>query len=454
MKNADVLLSRLTSIYLTLMVSVYLLYPGFGGYIDITAQKWRLFLVLSGCYLGGSVLLRLELAAVGGGRLSGPKTVWCRMSLPEKMIIGYWACSGVSTALSVDRGTALLGGGRYEGFLTLSLYCGCFLLVARYGKPSAWLLEVFASAVSINCVLALIQLAGYNPLGLYPPGMSYYDANIRYAGQFLGTIGNVDIQSALLSIAIPFFWIGLWKLPGQRRLFLLPPLGLAMTVLFWSSVAGGIVGILGSAVLSVPVLMRTRRAKALAAAVMCCLCVASGLVVYNLGGETEGTIREASELMHGRWDDSFGSGRLYIWRSALDLIPERPLIGGGPDTFGLRTEASFERYDEDLGFTIHSSVDVAHNEYLNILVNQGFFALTFYLAALMSVFWKWVRSASVVPAAAVCGGGALGYCVQAFFGISSPITAPYFWLTFALLLAVLVSAAQKTKEKDAERSYL
>lgn len=37
------------------------------------------------------------------------------------------------------------------------------------------------------------------------------------------------------------------------------------------------------------------------------------------------------------------------------------------------------------------------------------------------------------PVIALCGAGVLGYCIQAFFGISSPISAPYFWIALALL---------------------
>ena len=144
-----------------------------------------------------------------------------------------------------------------------------------------------------------------------------------------------------------------------------------------------------------------------------------------------GFLYEAFELLHGRWDDRFGSGRLYIWRSVVPLVPERPLLGGGPDTLGLRTDAAFERYDETLGILIHSSIDTAHNDYLNILVNQGIPALLLYLGALTASALRWLRNGAGDPAAAICGCAALGYCIQAFFGISSPISTPYLWLALA-----------------------
>ena len=140
--------------------------------------------------------------------------------------------------------------------------------------------------------------------------------------------------------------------------------------------------------------------------------------------------------MHGRWEDSYGSGRIYIWRNVLPLVQERPLLGGGADTLGLRTDAAFERYDEALGITIRSAVDTAHNEYLNILINHGLSALLAYGTLLVSSAAKWIRRGSSDPVTALCGCAVLGYCIQAFFGISSPITTPYLWLALALLNGV------------------
>ena len=77
------------------------------------------------------------------------------------------------------------------------------------------------------------------------------------------------------------------------------------------------------------------------------------------------------------------------------------------------------------------SIDVAHNEYLNILVNQGIFALLSYLAAVISALVHWYRNKSAAAAAA--GAAVLCYCVQAFFGISMFIAAIFFWIALAYL---------------------
>jgi O-antigen ligase len=137
---------------------------------------------------------------------------------------------------------------------------------------------------------------------------------------------------------------------------------------------------------------------------------------------------EAHQILRGSISDSYGTSRIYIWRNVLALVPERPFFGGGPDTLVHYMAAVFTRETET--GVISKSIDAAHNEYLNILVNQGLFALLFYLAALVTSLVKWLKNKEA--AAAVCGAAMLCYCIQAFFGISQSITAIYFWVLWGL----------------------
>ncbi|MBR3561403.1 MAG: O-antigen ligase family protein [Oscillospiraceae bacterium] len=425
--------SAITSLYLAALLCLYLLYPG-QGYQSITVQKWQLYLWLTGIYAAAALLARLELALVGAAPLPSPRGLGSALSPPHWLFLGYLLVTALSAALSEHRPTALWGSVRCEGLAAITLYVVSFLLVSAYARPRRWMLWLFAAAISVNCVICLIQFAGYNPLHLYPEGMNYYGAYKQYAGEFLGTIGNVDILSAVLSLSIPAFCAALLRGKGDRLRFLLPaPMILCLIVLLKAFVAGGVLGVGGALVLSAPLLCEGKTARKRAALGVACGIVLFAVAVYAFGGRMGGFLYEASELMRGRWDDDFGSGRLYIWRNALALVPEHPLFGGGPDTLGLRTDAAFERYDEALGILIHSSIDTAHNEYLNILVNQGAAALALYLAALIASAVRWVRRCADEPVTAVCGCAILGYCIQAFFGISSPISTPYFWMALALL---------------------
>lgn len=384
--------SVLTAAYLAILLSIYLLYPGRGSYQTITAQKWSAYLLITGMYIAAMLLLHLELAIVGAARLPAPTMLRKTLGLPQKFILLYLFATVLSTLFSEFRQTAPWGGGRCEGLVAIALYCLSFLLVSAYGQPKRWMLWLYAAAISVNCVLCLLQFAGLNPLHLYPEGMNYYGANTQYAGEFLGTVGNADILSAVLSLSIPAFWAAILRMKGCReRYFLLIPLALCLVVLLRAFVAGGILGVTGAVVLSAPLMTDDKRRRKWALICVIAALIAAAAAVYCFGSRMCGFLYEASELMHGRWDNRFGTGRIYIWRNVIQLVPEHLLLGGGPDTLGLRTDAAFERYDETLGILIHSAIDTAHNEYLNILVNQGLLALLSYLAALLASAIHWVR---------------------------------------------------------------
>lgn len=421
------LMERMADAFLCFLLGPYLLFTGFEGYASLTEWKFLAYLVIGGGTLAVSLLLRGELALVGAAPAKRP---W---QAAEGLAMGYWIFSALSALCSADRLTAFWGGPRREGLLTLTLYCGGFLLLSRYGRPRPRHLCIFAAAVSLDCLLAAFQLAGWNPLALYPEGMNYYDANRLYSGEFLGTLGNADIRAAVLTIAVPVFWTALVKLRGRRRFWLLLPLALSLGTLLRSFVAGGVLGVFGGALLSLPALAADKRRRRLLAAGVLCLLLASFPIVYLWGGQMGGFFYETSELLHGRWDDAFGSGRLYIWRSVWPLVSERPWLGGGPDTLGLRTDAAFTRWSEELGVTLRAAVDSAHNEYLGILINQGLPALACFLGLLGLLALQWARTAHRDPLAALCGGAALCCCIQAFFGVSSPISTPYLWTVLGLL---------------------
>ena len=436
-------LERLTAIYIGCMLTLYLLFPGLGGNARLTGSKWGLFLLLTLAYLGAAGLLGLEMAVIGRARPPRADRLWHALTLLDKLLLGFWAWSLLATLCSIDFHRSLWGGERYDGLITLTLCCFSALLIAHFGRPRPWMLWLLGGALCLNGALCLLQLAGGNPLGLYPEGMDYYDAGKLYAGAFLGTLGNVDVMAAVLAAAIPALWLALARLEGRRRLLPALPLALCLAVLAGSRVAGGLLGAFGGVLFTLPFLPRSGRGRRAAAAAVALFCAGALVLLYLFGGRLGGFFYEATEVLHGRWRDEFGSSRVFIWRHVLELAGEHPLLGGGPATLGLRMEVGFQRYDEALGMVIRSSIDDAHNIYLNILVNQGLPALLFYLAMLGRAAAGWLRAAAGRPAVLLCGGAVLGYSIQAFFGISSPVSAPYFWIALGLLARCLSGPAER-----------
>ena len=399
--------------------SVFLLGFGPAGYRQITGAKLILFYAVWGSFL----------AALGFCALTGRLRLLRRPGPTQVLVLLYWLASLVSALASPWRREALLGGPRDEGLLTITLYAAAFLALSCFSVPGKRMLQVFAAAVTLNCLVALLQFMGLDPLGLYPEGLGWADRHTGYNGAFIGLTGNADFAAAILSLAFPLCWTAALRL--KRPLYLIPAL-LSLLVLILGETKGGLLGAVCGSVLALPVVLplgKTGR-KRLRLGILCA--AALGLALLWLL-PLPGTLGEAHALLRGKAEDSFGSGRIYIWRNTLPLLRERLLTGGGPDTFSHRMTAVFTRIDEN-GKTIRRTIDCAHNEYLNILVNQGLPALLFYLAALLCSFVRWFRRRGGA-AAALAGAALLCYALQAFFGISTPTCTGFFWIVWGLLEA-------------------
>ena len=149
---------------------------------------------------------------------------------------------------------------------------------------------------------------------------------------------------------------------------------------------------------------------------------------------SSGSIYEAQRILHGNADPSFGSGRIRIWTAVLSLVPEHLFFGGGPDTLVARMPFSFEGYSAELGIKLKSVIDVAHNDYLNILVNTGLFSLLAYCSALTSAAVQSVRVYTTQPIILITGTALLSYLAQIFFSFSLCIISPFFWIAFGMLV--------------------
>ena len=177
-----------------------------------------------------------------------------------------------------------------------------------------------------------------------------------------------------------------------------------------------------------PGLFRPRRCRGLCAGVLGI--GAAGLAAAYCIPFSEGAAGEFHALLHGQAEASFGSGRLRIWQEVLHLIGERPLLGGGPDTLVARIGFTFSRYSEEAGMMIQTVTDAAHNECLNIAVNQGLPALGAYLALLGTVLYAGIRRGGAVSL--LLWTALAGYFIQGCFTIGDCGAAALFWLFLAL----------------------
>ncbi len=420
---------RVTDWYIALMLILFPFYVE-GDYTTLTAGKYRIFLILCGGYVLAMGLLSL----IEKRRI--------RRQRAECWAMAYLMITLFSAAASPYTGV-WLGNGRHEGAVTIAIYVLSFLFLSRYGQVKPWQLHLLGGSVGLYVCICLWQIAGGNPLGLYPGTLDYADGGVLYNGAFLGTMGNAGLSGAWLSLAVPMLAAAV--LLKRKVRWLLFPLVLSGVAIALMDISAAVLAVSGSILLALPVLApkekRVMRINFTVIAISLIL-----LLIWLI--PLPGTAGELHLLLHGTVDDSFGSGRIGIWRQLLSYVPEQWLLGSGPDTVGLLGLVPFVG-ENGGGEQVVRAIDVAHNEYLQILICQGVFALAAWLGLLLSLGTGWLRSRNA--AGKILGCGVLGYAMQAFFGISMCITAPLFWLALGLLSASLRPEGEE-KRKHREKN--
>lgn len=480
-------------VYAAVMCSAGVVLPGLRGYTVAGRSAFWFCTGVSLFYLAAIVVAAAEVALTGGGRLRDLLRPLGQARASRICFLLYAAWAALSAACSDYEGV-WLGLSRYEGLLFILVCVAVYWAVSAYGRWDDRLLILLGAVLFINAALGLLQYAGANPLGLFPEGVDFHDAFVLYNGQFLGTLGNVDVLGGFLCLTVPLFY---GACLAGRRLWVLAPLAAGGFVLALADVDAACIGLAAAVFLTMPwycrqpnvlprlcaavgvlalslaagstlyadretaLCLRPGMAQAILAAVgavallfgllaarsarlcrpgsekvprrlwiLMAVVAAAGVGAAYALPFSSGTVGEVHQILHGTVDPSFGSGRVRIWREVLRLISQAPLLGGGPDTLAARMGFTFTRYSQETGSVIEAVVDSAHNGFLDIAVNLGLPALGFYAAGLVC----WLRSViwRRPRAADLVLPGAAAYLVQICFTVSTSGVILLFWILLAL----------------------
>ena len=161
-----------------------------------------------------------------------------------------------------------------------------------------------------------------------------------------------------------------------------------------------------------------------------------GLVVLGLIGLLglyivpfkSGFLYEIHELLHGNFDDTFGTYRVFLWKRTIKLIGEYPLIGSGPDTFVIRFMAKYTNDIMAIGpLTLN---DTAANVYLTMIINIGVLGLVNYLSFIFVQIKDGIKNMN--DNSKVLLIGIICYLIQDIFNLSLVITTPVLWILMAI----------------------
>ena len=326
-------------------------------------------------------------------------------------LLAFLASAVASTVFAENQNVGVFGTySRYDGLITIATYAALFWLsIQAIDGPgdARTLLRVLLASGYLVATIAIVQWA-MDSIRLGTPAQAF------------GTLGQQNVLGAYLAMLVPLAYSELIEAEG------------------WG---GRVLALNGLVVISLALLLTFSRSAWLGTALAAVVLVAgvrhvpsriglAGLAVLLVGGialaavSAQGGLRLEQSLVARAmsvFDPSAWGPRPAIWRDSLQLIASRPLLGYGPDNFGL----VYPRFQATFLGTLQ--VDKAHSEALQVAATQGLLGLAAYLwllGAFVRSFWIGRHGVRAVPIFAAW----VGYQVTLQLNFSALAAALPFWI--------------------------
>lgn len=335
----------------------------------------------------------------------------------------------ISAICSINIKKSILGErNRFEGVFTLITYSMLYYHAKYYLKPNNKFINVGLVTYSCILILAVIQF--------YMPTKVIYMLPIFGKGAH-GTMGNTNFMGSFVSMLVPATALG-YLFTGKKKYLLVSIL--SFFVMLLCIARSGWVAFVVTFIIIIAYMIKNRskenfkRFAFIIIGFMLCLAIVkiepkSNEIVARKGKRV---VSEAKEANTTGISDRMGSGRILIWKSTYNVIKKYPIVGCGVDALadGLM-KADLPGLIKFINI-YHTSIDKAHNEYLQIAATIGLPALGVYLIFLTLVLDKNLKGLLKDKKSTFFFIVILGYLAQAFFNISTLGVAPIFWIVLGL----------------------
>jgi putative inorganic carbon (HCO3(-)) transporter len=368
------------------------------------------------------LVLVLTVVLVAGWLRQGAVN-WKRTAL-DLPLLAFVGSAAISAIFAVNRNVAIFGTyDRWEGLLTITTYALLFWLAVQLlsgARDASWLIWSLLFSGYVIAVVAVLQSAfGVLGAGYFGQSGTYSRAD--------STMANPDFLGIFLAMLLPVAFAKLLgPQSGLTRLLaanLVIVLSLGLLATFTRSAwIGAVVG------LAVVLALRRGRFRFVpVVAFAALLVIAFGALAWFVAVRPTSAQGGIADAVYSRIvsiaDLSSGTAaqRLAVWKDTPPLIAARPILGYGPDTFGL-VYPQFQTANRNAIL-----FDKPHEEALGVLATQGvvgFLAYLWILIAFARAFWAGRRQRGAVALFA----GWVAYEVSMQVDFSYIPTAVPFWL--------------------------
>jgi putative inorganic carbon (HCO3(-)) transporter len=372
---------------------------------------------------------------------------WSKNTIIDYLIAGFIVWLLISTVFSVYVPISITGREtRREGFVAIVFYCLIFLIMYKHFKYSN---KIFKSINIFICIIAAYGVVQYLGLDFIP-----HDAiRKNWTNHAYSTIGNRNFFATLMTLYLPIN-ISYYLRTKEKKYLLTSSIifsGLVASITRSNFVSFGLysIVILWYCFKNKEYMKRYLIALGIFAVIFIMLNSLTNSTVLSRFSSIGIDITKISS----KDNDTVGSSRLYIWKRGITFIPEHPILGSGPDTFGV---IFLQKYFDELEYMQRITggiVDKAHNEYLQLTVTSGIPALIIYLSLITLVTLRLIKKfRETTNNYQLLYLGLLmsivGYLVQALFNISVVSVAPVFWAMLGI--AANIGENNETKIDESE----
>ncbi len=314
------------------------------------------------------------------------------------LLFALWACRQVVAAELEVRGNPL--------FLPMSVFAGLILLQLATGR-TAYRAETFSAALLycaygllcflvVQCLRRTSQVKalawGFSGYGLTVAifalmqsiasnGKLYWLRNAEFGGWIYGPYVNHNHYAGLMEMLtpIPLVIALAGGVRGSRKMLAALAAAVMASTIFLSGSRGGMAAFAAQMALLAGFLITRRKNWKTTLTLASFLAIGLGLLVW-LGGSD--LIERMGSIHNGTREELSGGTRLTIDRDALKMFAQKPVLGWGLGVFS-------EVYPQFSGLSTNLRVGMAHNDYLQSLVEMGAFGF----ATVLWFLWMLFRSA-------------------------------------------------------------
>jgi O-antigen ligase len=230
---------------------------------------------------------------------------------------------------------------------------------------SVWILHEFVrTEEQRQSLLAAFCLGAFIPVLLLLNNFRTGAASEKLVDRFTADGFNADDVGLMLVIGIPIAWHLMLRSSGAVRMMALTYFGLAPIAVLLTGTRGAfLAGVVALSIVPLTLSRPSLRSFFLVTVLLVVVGAAVAVVVPGYIWDRMATI--GPEIQGGQM-----TGRLEIWKAAVDVFPERPLLGVGAGAFGPAVEP-----------VLHT-LSWSHNTPLGLLVEHGVVGFGIFVALL------------------------------------------------------------------------